>query len=110
MALDSSGALVALLRTAGLVDAARLDLLEGDLTRRFPRARDLGRHLLQRDWLTAFQVNQLLQDNAAGLNVGPYLLLERLGAGGMGEVFRARHRRCEHMVALKVIRKERLGQ
>src|SRR6516164_6366078 len=40
--------------------------------------------------------------------VGPYLLLERLGEGVSGRVFKARHERLGHLVALKVIRPERL--
>jgi serine/threonine protein kinase len=36
--------------------------------------------------------------------VGDYELFERLGAGGMGEVFRARHRRLDKAVALKLVR------
>src|SRR3972149_3720362 len=34
---------------------------------------------------------------------GSYVLLELLGAGGMGEVFRAEHRRMERVVALKTL-------
>jgi eukaryotic-like serine/threonine-protein kinase len=39
-----------------------------------------------------------------GLRLGPYEILGRLGAGGMGEVYRARDTRLHREVALKVIR------
>src|SRR4051812_25192510 len=40
---------------------------------------------------------------AAGQALGPYTILAPLGAGGMGEVYRARDARLNRDVAIKVI-------
>ena len=41
-----------------------------------------------------------------GAQLGPYEILSPVGAGGMGEVYRARDRRLDRIVAIKVIRYE----
>jgi eukaryotic-like serine/threonine-protein kinase len=43
---------------------------------------------------------------AAGTRLGPYEILGRIGAGGMGEVFKATDTRLNRMVAIKVSREQ----
>jgi serine/threonine protein kinase len=43
---------------------------------------------------------------AAGARLGPYEILSPLGAGGMGEVYRARDPRIGRDVAIKVLHAE----
>eukprot|EP00913_Durusdinium_trenchii_P035355 g33085.t1 len=52
--------------------------------------------------LSEYQARRILADDYRGLVVNDYVIFERVGGGSMGEVFRARHRREDHDVALKL--------
>ncbi|MBL8827326.1 MAG: SUMF1/EgtB/PvdO family nonheme iron enzyme [Planctomycetaceae bacterium] len=63
----------------------------------------LIKRLLELGALTKFQAQLVYQGKTRGLSFGEYLVLDRIGAGGMGQVFKARHRRMDRLVALKVM-------
>jgi serine/threonine protein kinase len=109
MPLASVAGLVKALREHRLLPAVHLDEVAGNLQGRFTQPQNLARELLQRGWLTQFQIKHLFQERAQDLVVGPYVLVERLGKGGMGQVFKARHQLMNRLVALKIIRAECLA-
>jgi serine/threonine-protein kinase len=95
------------IRQHDLVTTAQLfTLMQEDARGRYAGPRSLAGDLIKRGWVTVYQVNLLLQGRGDDLLLGPYLLLERLGEGGTGQVFKARHVRMNRIVALKVIRRD----
>src|SRR5262245_3122967 len=107
MTVASVADLFALLRRYELLEREHLNEVARILDQ-FADAKSLARELLRRDRLTAYQANHILTGHAKELVLGNFVLLEKLGEGGMGQVFRVRDRKLRRIVALKVIRPERL--
>ena len=71
-----------------------------------PSATEAARALVEAGKLTGYQADAVLEKRFNDLLMGNYEILDRLGAGGMGTVFKARHRRMKRIVALKVLSQE----
>ena len=63
----------------------------------------VAKQLVRSGHLTRFQAQLALSGKASSLVIGSYVVLEKIGQGGMGQVYKARHKTMKREVALKVI-------
>jgi serine/threonine protein kinase len=92
------------LKESGLLSAEELDrALTALSTSTENPSPSLAQALIHDGVLTSFQMEAISRRAYVELRIGNYDVLDRLGAGGMGTVFKARHRRMKRVVALKVL-------
>jgi serine/threonine protein kinase len=89
-------------RQSGLVSAEQLAEVADQLPET-NRGRLVARALVERGLLTKFQAELLLAGRTSGFVLGQYRILDQLGQGGMGRVFKAVHVAMNRTVALKVL-------
>jgi serine/threonine protein kinase len=109
MSISTGADLFEVLRHGQFLGESQLEELGRNRLLRFTNARGLARELVRRGWLTPYQVNRLVQGHGDELVLGSYRLLEPLGEGYLGRVFKARDVRMGRVVALKIIHPERLA-
>jgi serine/threonine protein kinase len=93
------------LRRSGLIDRGQLDSIVGEFLKRNPRAEApaLAEYLVEQGTLTTFQAERVLNGKTQGLVLGPYVLLDAIGAGSMGQVYKACSKNDNNLYAVKVL-------
>jgi CheY-like chemotaxis protein/tRNA A-37 threonylcarbamoyl transferase component Bud32 len=107
--MDATAANLDLSRDTLLANLAASRLLAEDEMRDFVSkhpslgALALSEALISSGLLTAYQLESICQGFPEELRIGNYDVLDKLGAGGMGTVMKARHRRMKRVVAIKLL-------
>jgi eukaryotic-like serine/threonine-protein kinase len=96
-----------LLRKSNLLEPAKLDAFLTTQPGPYATPRALCDKLRSSGLLTPFQSDQLMKGKHKGFYLGKYKILDRIGLGGMGQVFLAEHTSMRRRAALKVMPPDR---
>lgn len=93
------------LRRSNLIDRGQLDQIVGEFLQKNPRAEPpaLAEFLVEKGILTPFQAERLLQGKTQGFVLGPFTLMDAIGAGSMGTVYKAQNKTDNQWYAVKVL-------
>src|SRR5579885_857316 len=93
------------LRRSNLIDRGQLDQIIGEFLSRHPGAEPpaLAEFLVRQKVLTQFQADRLLQGKTQGFVLGPFTLMDALGTGSMGTVYKAQSKNDSQWYAVKVL-------
>jgi serine/threonine-protein kinase len=93
------------LRRSNLIDRGQLDQIVGEFLHKHPGAEPpaLAEFLVGQSILTQFQAERLLQGKTQGFVLGPFTLMDALGTGSMGTVYKAQSKNDNRWYAVKVL-------
>jgi serine/threonine-protein kinase len=103
MPIDSVGTFLTILQRVQVLTRQEVQEVTRELGPHITDPHKLAAYLTEIGWLTDYQVQSLFNDRWEELTIGPYLILDRLGAGGVSEVFKAWDTIKGRTVALKVL-------
>jgi serine/threonine-protein kinase len=96
---------LAALQSSGLLSAAQVEeVARLGRSRRWQEWDELFEILARRGLVSIYAGRKILQGKMGDLSFGPFILLDKLGEGGMGKVYRARRHSDGSIVALKIVR------
>jgi serine/threonine-protein kinase len=93
------------IRSSSILSERQLEKLEAKLAQGeySPDSGALASSLVKEGLLTEYQARQILKGKSQGLVFGRYVILDFLGKGTMGKVYKAKHRMMGRVVALKIL-------
>src|SRR5947209_4616786 len=93
------------LRRSSLIDRGKLDQVIGEFLSKHPGGEppSLADYLIGQNILTPFQAERLLQGKTQGFVLGPFTLMDALGSGSMGTVYKAHNKTDGKWYAVKVL-------
>src|SRR5579875_1788929 len=93
------------LRRSNLIERGQLDQVVGEFLNKHPGAEPpaLAQYLVSQGILTQFQADRLLQGKTQGFVLGPFTLMDALGSGSMGTVYKAQSKTDNDWYAVKVL-------
>ena len=104
MQIATADSLLDALRDSGLFAPAAVEALARALAPFGDDTQAALRHLVEHDLVPVYQLRKVVHRKTADLFVGPFVVLDKLGEGGMGKVFKARDVRSGRVAAVKVVR------
>ena len=93
------------LTSTGLMSAEDVSTICDSLPedQRPAEAETLAKLLIREEHLTEYQASAICEGEHNSLIFHEYVILDRIGAGGMGVVLKAQHRRLDRIVAIKIL-------
>jgi len=85
------------------LNALRESLPAGD---KGPSAESIAKLLIKRGKINQYQAKRIAAGQTRALVLGNNIIVDKIGEGGMGEVFLAKHRRMKRPVVVKVLPQE----